>query len=144
MSAVKNYNINHVSQSLCGIIIESGYGEDTAIEVVQESDNFGDKTGADGETVRWSINDARVTVTFTLMQTSDENAKLSALANLDLALPGGAGVGPYSLKDNNGTTVILLSAAWVAKPPDIEFGKEVKERKWKIRGVLAARLDGGN
>lgn len=140
----KNYNINDVSQNLAGIMIDSGFGEDTVVKVTKDSDDFGDKVGADGEVTRYNMNDERVTIEFTLMQSSDVNAQLSALNILDKNAPGGAGVGPYFLKDNNGTTLLLCTQAWIAKPPDMEFGKEVKERVWKIRGIVGVRLDGGN
>lgn len=141
---VKIYDANEVSLVVAGLIIDSGYADGEFVKFEQDSDDFSDVVGTDGEVTRSKTNDRRFTATVTLMQTSDGNSKLTALNNLDRNASNGAGVGPFLLKDRSGTALYAASKCWVAKPPDAGFGKEASSREWKIRGVYDKRIDGGS
>jgi len=105
---------------------------------------YGDKAGADGEVCRYATNERRATLELHLMQSSDQNAKLSAMVAAGLLLNNGSDVGPLNIKDNNGVTDILAGSAWVEGFPEWKASKEVQEIVWKIRMVWDVCLIGGN
>lgn len=138
------YDPNEVSILVCGLPIDGGFGEDTFIEIDQDSNDFDDVVGTDGDVTRSKTNDRRATITLTLMQSSVSNALLSALNNIDRRKSNGAGVGPLLIKDNQGTTLFAAEKSWIAKPPTAGFGKKANERAWMIRCASLERFDGGN
>jgi hypothetical protein len=140
----KIYDSKEVSVIFAGILIDSGFAEDTFVAIEQASDDFETVVGCDGEVTRSKTNDHRATVTVTLMQSSTLNTALSVLNNIDRKAKNGAGVGPLLIKDRNGTSLYAASKAWVKRPPNAEFGKTAKERAWMIECADLERLDGGN
>lgn len=138
------YDPNEITIVVCGLPIEGGFADDTFVEVDQDSDDFSDVVGVDGDVTRSKTNDHRGTVTLTLMQSSASNALLSALNNIDKKTSNGAGVGPLLIKDNQGTTLFAAEKSWIAKPPTAGFGKQAGPRAWKIRCADLQRFDGGN
>lgn len=138
------YDPNEVSAMVCGLPIEGGYADGTFIEIEQDSDDFVDVVGIDGDVTRSKTNDRRATITLTLMQTSESNGLLSALNNIDRKASNGAGVGPLLIKDNQGTTLFAAEKSWIAKPPTAGFDKTAGPRAWKIRVADLERFDGGN
>lgn len=141
--AFKIYDPQEVNASLSGIPL-SGFGEDTFIEITNESESFVDVAGVDGDVSRSKTGDRRATIKFTLMQTSESNDLLSALAELDENSPGGAGVGALSIKDNSGRALYEAPHAWIQKPPDASFGKQAGPRVWTVRAARLRRQDKGN
>lgn len=141
---MKIYDANEVSIVIAGIPIDSGFADGEFIRIEQDSDDFTDVVGTDGEVTRSKTNDRRATVTLLLMQSSGGNAVLSALNLLDKKAGGGAGVGPFMVRDKQGTSLYSASKCWIAKPPNVSFGKEAGPREWKIRVAAIERLDGGN
>lgn len=140
----KIYDANQVSVIICDLPIDSGFADGEFVRVEQDSDTFGDVIGTDGETTRFNTNDHRATITVILMQSSSGNALLSAISALDQAKPGGAGVGTLWIRDKQGTSLYTSAKCWVAKPPDVAFGREPGPREWKIRVGNLKRFDGGN
>lgn len=138
------YDPNEVTVTVCGIPISGGYADDTFVEVDQDTDDFTDVAGVDGDVTRSKTNDHRATITITLMQSSEANALLSALSNIDKKASNGAGVGPLLIKDNQGTTLFAGEKSWIAKAPTASFGKQAGPRAWKIRCADLQRFDGGN
>lgn len=143
MSAPKIYDANMVTAVFFGLLIDSGFADGEFVRMEQESDDFTDVNGTDGEVTRSKTNDRRVTITITLMQTSEGNSKLSAINILDRRANNGAGVGPFLLKDRSGTA-IAGGSCWIAKPPSTVYGREATAREWKLRGILDERFDGGS
>lgn len=141
---LKIYDADQVTLIVCDIPIDSGYADGEFVRVEQDSDDFTDVVGTDGEVTRSKTNDHRATVTVILMQSATGNAVLSALNNVDKNTPGGAGVGTLLIRDKQGTSIYSASKCWIAKPPDVSFGKEAGPREWKIRVADLKRLDGGN
>lgn len=144
--ATKVYDSNQVSISICGIPVDTtgGYADDEFLTIEQDSDDFDDVVGTDGEVTRSKTNDRRATVYLKLMQSSSTNAFLSALNLLDKNAPNGAGIGPFWVRDRQGTSLYTGATCWIAKPPDVSFGRTAKERSWKIRIGSIVRTDGGN
>lgn len=138
------YDPNEISIVVCGIPIEGGFAEGSFIEIAQETDDFTDVVGTDGDVTRSKTNDKRATITLKLMSSSPANALLSALNNIDRRAGNGAGVGPLLIKDNQGTSLHTAEKSWIAKPPDVVYDKTATPREWKIRAASLERLDGGN
>ena len=138
------YDPNEVSIVVCGIPIEGGFADGTFIEVDQDANDFDDIVGTDGDVTRSKTNDRRGTITITLMQSSESNALLSALSNVDRSKSNGAGVGPLLIKDNQGTTFFAGEHSWIQKPPAAAFGKTAGPRAWLVRVADLERFDGGN
>jgi hypothetical protein len=144
MSDFHVYDPNEVSIVAAGVPVEGGFADGTFVEVDQDSDDFVDVVGVDGDVTRSKTNDRRGTITITLMQSSQSNAVLSALSNIDRKTGNGAGVGPLLIKDNQGTTLYAAEKSWIAKPPAAGFDKTAGPRAWKIRCADLERFDGGN
>lgn len=142
--STKVYDANEVTLVFAGIPIDSGYADGEFIRIAQESDDFTDVVGTDGEVTRSKTNDRRTTISVILMQSSVGNAALSALNNLDRAANNGAGVGPILIADRQGTSVFAAAECWISKPPDVSYDREATAREWTLRAACPERFDGGN
>jgi len=140
----KVYNADQVSLIVAGALIEAGFADGEFLRVEQDSDDWLDVVGTDGEVAVSRSNDRRATITVILLQTSDGNDVLSALSNLSRASNGLAGAGPLFIRDRNGRTVYRASSCWVSKPPDASFDRTATAREWTLRCDRLVRFDGGN
>jgi len=142
--ALKVYDANEVTVSIAGLPIESGFDDGEFVRIEQESEDFIDKVGTDGEVTRSKTNDRRATVSILLMQSSDANALLSGLNNIDRLAGNGAGVGPFLVRDRQGLALYAGAECWISKPPDVSFDREPTAREWTLRVASLERFDGGN
>lgn len=140
----KVYDADAISITVAGLPIDSGYDDGEFLRIEQESDDFTDKVGTDGEVTRSKTKDRRATVSIILMQTSTGNALLSGLNNIDRAAGNGAGVGPFLARDRQGLALYAAAECWISKPPDVSFDREATAREWTIRIADLVRFDGGN
>lgn len=141
---LKVYDANEVTVNVAGLPIESGFDDGEFVRIEQESDDFVDKVGTDGEVTRSKTNDRRATVSILLMQSSDANALLSGLNNIDRLAGNGAGVGPLLIRDRQGLALYAAAECWISKPPDVSFDREPTAREWTLRVASLERFDGGN
>lgn len=142
---MKTYDPNLFSLVIAGIPIPAkGYADGEFINYTRDAQQFTDSVGTDGEVTRAKQHDKRATITFSTMQTAEINAILSTLANLDYETDGGAGVGPFLLKDRGGLTVLAGADCWIAKLPDGSLGKDPTARAWMIRVANLKSFEGGN
>ena len=139
--SVKTYNPADVLAVLAGIPI-SGYADGTFITASRDNPSWNSLVGSDGEGARAKSNDKSGTITFTLLQTSLSNDLLSGLITLDEL--SGDGVGPFMIKDNSGRTLLTAESAWIEKPADSEFGREISNREWVVKTDRLLGLIGGN
>ncbi len=139
--SVKTYDPKAVEIIFAGIPIE-GFADGTFITVTRDNPSFNSLVGSDGEGARALTNDKSGTVTLTLLQTSVTNAALSAVINLDENT--GDGVAPLLIKDNSGTTLSSAETAWLEKPADVEYGREIANREWTIKTDSLEIVHGGN
>ncbi len=140
----KVYDANEVTVSIAGLPIDSGFDDGEFVRIEQEADDFIDKVGTDGEVTRSKTNDRRATVAIILMQSSDGNALLSGLNNIDRLAGNGAGVGPFLVRDRQGTSLYAAAECWISKPPDVSFDREPTAREWTLRVASLERFDGSN
>lgn len=138
------YDPRGITVSLCGILIASGFSEDSMVKVTQTTPRFDQLVGVLGDVCRVKQYDRTATVALSLMQSATANDQLSALLARDENLPNGAGVGSFLLQDLQGTTLITAAHAWVRGYPETEFGKKVNARAWEIMLADCQVLVGGN
>ena len=142
--AFKTYDADQVSVTVAGILIDSGFADGEFLRIEQETDDYSDVVGTDGEVTRSRSNDRRATVTLLLMQSSDANDKLSALSALDNSSPNGAGVGAFLVRDRSGRSMYSAEHCWISKPPNVGFDREAGSREWTLRLADLRRTDAGN
>jgi structural protein KPP10_ORF10 len=144
MSVLKNYTSDQVVASLGAIPLNTGRGEGTFIKIKPKSPAFSSKVGADGETARSRSNDRRHEIEITTLQTSDANALLSTLHQLDLHAPNGAGVGALLIKDMSGTSLHAAAECWIVEAPEVVYAADIQERVWKLECADMVNFVGGN
>lgn len=144
MSSAKVYDADQVVMVFMGIPISSGYADGEFLTIEQEAQDFETKVGTDGEVTRSKTNNRHAIIKVKLMQSSDGNAALSAINNVDIAASGGLGIGPMLIKDLQGTTLYTAAKCWIAKPPDVSFDRTATAREWTLECAQLLRLDGGN
>jgi hypothetical protein len=138
---VRSYDPGLVVLTVGGTPI-NGYADGTFIQVARSADSFSKVSGADGVVSRARSRDKSGEITITLAQTSPSNDVLSALHTLDETT--GAGVVPVQCKDNSGRSVHFAAFAWVRKPADTEYGKEISDREWVLDCADLDPLVAGN
>lgn len=141
---MKVYDADQVTIMIAGLLIDSGYDDGEFLRIEPEAPDFVDKVGTDGEVTRSKTNDRRATVSVILMQTSIGNAILSALNNTDRVGQNGAGVGPFLVRDKQGTSLYAGPECWISQPPTVSFDREPTAREWTIRVANMERFDGSN
>lgn len=140
---VHTYNAARVVVIVAGFPI-SGFADGTFVNVEMVNDAITSQVGADGEIARAISTDRRCTVTITLQQTSESNTFLSTMFNIDMLTCGGR-TGPILIQDLCGDTIFSAANAWITKPANIEFSKEISTRAWAIQtGAPAIYIVGGN
>lgn len=139
--AVKNYAASDV-QVIVGTRALRGKSEGTFVKVSRDEDSFTKKVGADGEVSRARTSNRSGKIEVTLDATSEDNAYLQALMNTDENT--GNGIVPAKVMDQSGSYVAIAAEAWVMKPSDMEFGRDVKERTWTVECASLDMSGGGN
>ena len=144
MSNLKIYDADQVTLIAVGVLLDSGFADGEFCTLEMADDAFKSYVCTDGEIVWSKTNNFLAKLTVILSQSSDGNAKLSAIHELDKKTPGGKGVAPWMIRDRQGTSLYQGRFSRIAKAPDVSLGREVSERKWEIAVILDERLDGGN
>ena len=137
----KTYDAKQVSVIVGGHIVE-GLADGTYVTVTRNNDSFALTMGADGEGARAKSNDKSGTVELTLLQTSASNDVLTGFANADEI--SNSGQVPILIKDQNGSTLVEAATAWIQKPADVTFGKEIEERSWVLESDDLTLFVGSN
>lgn len=140
--ALKEYDPGDVVFIFGPVIITDGWAEDSMIKVSRDEDTYTKKVGAAGEVTRVRNRNRSGSFELTLMQSSAQNALLSAVAATDEL--SGDGVHPIMLKDLGGNTIATAANAWIRKMPETEFTKEVGARTWMFDCDIVTQLEGGN
>lgn len=142
MAQVKTYDPKQVVVSFADRRI-TGFADGDFVNVVPLANAFESYVGSDGSVSRARTNDDRVTVSFTLAQTSPSNDVLSQLAALDRVAANGAGVGRLLIQDLSGST-LLEGPAWIERMPDVTLGREIGSRAWTLLAAVENWTVGGN
>lgn len=139
--AVKTFDASQVTIVFNGVIV-SGFADGDFINVARNNPTWIDGTGSDGEGWRAKSSDNSGTITITILQTSKSNDALNIISKLDELT--GDGVGPFLMKDLSGTSLAAAATAWIEKPADQVFGREVGNREWVIKTDNLVTSPGGN
>lgn len=127
---------------LVGGIPIGGYADGTFISFMRSNDTFTKVSGTDGIVSRALSADTSGEIVITLAQTSPSNDALSAIHTADEI--SGDGVVPVLIEDKSGRTKALSAFAWIRKPADSEFGKEIANREWTLDCADFDVFIGGN
>ncbi len=106
----------------------SGFVDGTFVSVERAAETFTKVVGAYGEIARVKSADRSGTLTLTLMQSSNSNLILNALANLDEQQS--TGVVPVQIKDLTTGGEVFAAEAWIKGKPKVEWGKDMAQREW--------------
>lgn len=139
--SVRTYDPKEVVVLVGGIPI-GGFADGTAIAVSRSNDAYSKVSGTDGITSRAKSNDKSGEIAITLSQTSPSNDVLSGIALADEL--SNNGVVPVSITDLSGRTILLSAFAWIRKPADTEFAKEISNREWMLDAADLNMFVGGN
>lgn len=139
--AVKTYDPKKVSVSFGGFDL-NGFAEGTKVNVEFNEDAWTLQIGVDGEGTRSKSNDRSGRVTVQLMQSSDSNAVLTSIAELDRLSNSGAV--PLMIKDGNGDSLHSAETAWIVKSASAEYAIEAGPREWIIETDTLVSFIGGN
>jgi hypothetical protein len=126
------FNIKNTTTSFLGLTIQDGINSEPFLEF-EFPDDFEYEESADGLVIRCNTNATLVPAKMSLFQSSKENDALSLARSIDLGLEGGAGVGTFLYKDNNGTTLIAAARAWIHKLPNWSVARKVGVAVWDLR-----------
>lgn len=135
------FNPKKVSVYFKGKIL-SGFAPGSFVEWARNGDSFAVEVGADGEGARVASQDFSGTVKVMLQQTSRSNDDLSALIEADEQTQDQTG--PLFVKDASGRTLLSAPEAWIKKPADGSFGKDLSPREWIFESALIKLTIGGN
>lgn len=138
--AVKTYDPKQIHVLIGGVAM-GGFTDGTFVKVARDEDSFTKKVGVDGETSRVRTNNNGGTLMLTLHQTSPSNDVLSAFVEADEL--GNEGIVPVLIKDGTGRTELFSALAWVKKPADATFGKDVENREWTLELTDVKVFSGG-
>lgn len=128
---MKNYDPKLIHCVFAGHFLD-GFADGTFVSFSKAAPPFSTRVGVGGDVARTRNHNRSGTVTFTLMQTSESNQRLSQILAQDLAAPNGAGVGSLSVQDIAGTTLFTAAKAWIESDPDASFELESGTREWTI------------
>lgn len=130
MAEFKNYDPFQITASFKGLYI-SGFAEGTFVKAERNVDTYSTMVGSLGDVVRVRSRNRTGLITLTLQGASIYNDYLSAIANADeLGVTVDAGVGPFLIKDLNGTTLLHAADAWIRKIASYEAAMEHTNREW--------------
>jgi hypothetical protein len=134
MSRFAHFNVNETTAVVCSVPINDGKAPDAYIEF-EFPDDWEEEIGADGLVIRCATGNSLVKAKLKLLGSSTDNDKLSTVQIADLSTPGGAGVGTFLYKDNNGTTNIASDRCWLFKRPNFSNGTKPGPKTWDIRFI---------
>lgn len=120
----------------------SGFAPGSFLNIVWDVDAFTRLIGVDGEGAWFKSANRAALITLTLMQSSQSNDVLTGFHLTDLNTPNGL-LQPFSLREQNGTTLIVSPQSRVIKLPDTGYSDSVESRAWAIGTTRAEGFVGG-
>jgi hypothetical protein len=138
---IDSYVPEKVAVILGGNII-TGYADGTFVKVERNAETWTTVTGADGEVTRVKSADKSGKIVVTIKQSSDSNDILSDLFLADESSL--QGYLPVLVKDANGRSLHAAQNAWIGKPADAEYGKDLTNREWTLHCDQIITFVGGN
>ena len=123
--ATKRYSPGEVALSFAGQDLASGTADGDFFTCEPASESHMSKVGADGSVAYAENLDKRANAKVVTLQTSNTNAILGALHAT-------RAVGPFEMRDLNGSLVVAATRAKIKKLPAVARGKEIGQLEWEI------------
>lgn len=144
MAKTFTYDADRIFIQFGDLILDlaGGYADGEFVTVKQDTADYIDKVGTDGTVTRSKTKDRRATIEIKLMQTSPNNALLSAMNLIDINTPNGFGIYRFVLTDLEGFVAFEAEHCWISKSPDISMNRETTERLWTLRAADLVRVGG--
>lgn len=131
------------TQVIVGRHIVTGFADGDSFSLTWDTPQFELRIGNRGLTSRFKRFVRSATMTYTLLETSDDNDVFSSFWAADYYTPGGLLV-PFSLADSNGRTVLSApQGAWFTQLPDVVIGDGTGQRVWTMQTALIEGVVGG-
>lgn len=121
-----------------------GYGSDTIVSIERPTNAWESTIGADGYHERVHSLDKTIRATVTLLQTSEFNDFMNAVALYDEQDLRGNGLFTCTIADKSGRSAAYSDQAYVVQPSTYEFGTTSSTRDWMIVLPYADQTIGGN
>jgi hypothetical protein len=141
LGEVHTYDPSKILVTFHGLPI-TGFADGTFVNAERDSPSFSKKVGSDGEVARSKSADKSGTIKLTLLQTAQANEILSAELERDELT--GHNMGPVSIEDLFGSTLVAGAQAWIERPSPVAMGKEADSREWTIHVADMMIHGGGN
>jgi hypothetical protein len=126
---------------IVGTHVATGFAEGTMLSIEMDEQRYNTEVDANGNSIRFKLNNNNATLTLILNQGSPTNDVLSVFENLDRQADGGTF--PIMIKDNRGSTLINSLGAYVEKTPVVSFGTTGNNREWVIKATNVGFFVGG-
>ncbi len=146
MGRLADYSLMGVDAVLMDISVTDGRAKDTFLSI-DSPRQFETVQGADGLVVFCRTMDRIYPVQVTLLSSSLHNAAFSALHAAGTIIgAGGADIGAFMVKDNNGNSLHVGEYCRIMKAPKLDYGEIVKPVTWELAVVAdpATMFIGGN
>lgn len=137
---VKTYDPSKIHVLFGGIPI-SGFAEGSAVKVSRSEDTFKKVEGIGGHISRTRTKNKSGSIEFTLAQTSLSNDVLSLTAIADEL--SAKGVLPLLIIDASTSSVYVSAFAWIRKPAEAGYSKDLTNRTWIFDSVDVDMFTGG-
>lgn len=139
---MKAYDLQEVRFVLGGIVMAQQKGR---ITITPRAKRITAKVGNDGEATISKNGDKSCDVKIQCMQSSDINAKLSAMMLLVENSPAGTlGIMPIEISDGSGLDTFVALNAIVTGWPEKVYEAESGDREWEIFVADPEQFAGGN
>lgn len=130
---MQSYDPSQVSIIIGTVIAENW----ESVSVDQDEDSFTLVAGASGEVTRTKNSNRIGTIELIIKQSSVTNPLLTALHDTDSIMP-------IEIVDKSGNSLHAIPQGTITKPPTGDYGKELADRTWLMKGRLDINLHGGN
>jgi len=117
------------------------FADGSMIEIAPIEDTTTMMIGNGGDAVISISPNRGMTIKLTLLASSPSNDDFSAALAL---LRTGLGIGPFSLEDLTGRTLVTAPNTWISRVPDIKYGKESTPMEWNLMTNDADVFIGGS
>jgi hypothetical protein len=129
MAGARHYNLDEVMLIVAGVFVD-GFIEGDAITVARNADRWGLKDSHHGNSMFFKNPANSGTATIKVAQGSPANVALQAILDTDDA--SGLGVGPFEVRDLNGTSYAIGERSRLVKDPDMKFATEAGEVEYMV------------
>lgn len=133
-----------ISHEIIGNHIVGGFSANEMVTVNRSNPTWTHETSPDGFHTRTHNLDKAGSAVITLVQSSQSNDALHALAAYDEARKNDEGLFAITIADKSGRSVISSNSAYVSVPQEKSFGREIGNRTWNVTMMDCEEYIGGN